>query len=141
MINMSDEQVLSLYHLIKDSEEPMIGHEQRFAFELLVDMADKGNQEAIQALLSLKRAPFLHPHLREMIDGIAHRPQNDQLSTLEGQGNKGVPLEYQVMVHAATFGKEQSADATAQWIASLRNGSCDQCPTREYRRNKDSHKC
>jgi hypothetical protein len=132
---LMDEQVRYLYYLVKGSEEIMISHEQRIAFELLVDMAKKGTEDANQAILSLKRTPFLHPHLREMIDAFSQQPQN-QSSPPEIQGNKGISLEYQVIVHATAFNKEQTASTTAQWIASIRNGSCEQCPTKEHRRNK-----
>jgi hypothetical protein len=123
---------------VKDGEEAMINHEQRIAFEILADMVERDSEDARLALLLLRGAPFLHPHLREMIDARMQQPKKNHSSLVETQENKGIPLKYQVMAHAKAFNKEQTASNAAQLIASIRIGSCEQCPIKEHRRNKNA---
>lgn len=67
MNGISDENIRRFCILIQTCEEPMINGQQKVAAEMLVELAQKGNSDAIAALQNLERFPWIHPHLHEIV--------------------------------------------------------------------------
>ena len=69
-----DRQVITLFHLARDTDESLISHDQKVAIAMLGSLARNGNPEARMALLTLVRWPDFHPMLREMAAAEAGVP-------------------------------------------------------------------
>jgi hypothetical protein len=67
-MDFRDPKIEALYLVVrKPCCGVSIGDQQREAVILLGGISRSGNEEARSALELLRRAPYLHPHLREMV--------------------------------------------------------------------------
>jgi hypothetical protein len=135
MNNVSEENILHLCVLIKGCEEPMINEQQRVATDMLLELARKGNPDAISALENLERFPWIHPHLREIIrEGL----QYFSLPAKSGipEGNDTAPtvpivehvdgVERQVMSHATSH-RDTQIENMVHSVKSITNSICSEC--------------
>lgn len=62
-----DASIKILYAIINDSEDAEAREDQKEAVRHIKQLAISGNPDAISALERLKRAPDMHPLLREIV--------------------------------------------------------------------------
>ena len=69
MQEILDESIKILYAIVHDSEDAEAREDQKEAVRQIKQLATSGNPDAVNALERLRRAPDMHPLLREIVVG------------------------------------------------------------------------
>jgi hypothetical protein len=67
MQEILDESIKILYAIVHDGEDAEAREDQKEAVRQIKQLAVSGNPDAVNALKLLKRAPDIHPFIREIL--------------------------------------------------------------------------
>jgi DNA-directed RNA polymerase subunit F len=67
MQEILDEGIKILYAIVRDGEDAEAREDQKEAVRQIKRLAKSGDPEAVNALERLRRAPDMHPFLREIV--------------------------------------------------------------------------